>query len=58
MLAPAAVELSQLLILFLFIDTFHMKSGYWQNDLMKKCSPIKMHRNIVSYKENQLFVPL
>lgn len=36
MLAPATVELSQLLILFLFIYTFHMKTGYWQNDIMKE----------------------
>lgn len=43
MLAPVMVELSQLLILYLFIYTFHVKAGYWQNDLMNKFSPIKMH---------------
>lgn len=47
MLAPATVELTQLLILYLFIYNFHVKTGYWQNDLMKTHSLIKMHRNIV-----------
>lgn len=27
---------------FIYLD-FHVKPDYWQNNLMKKCSPITMH---------------
>lgn len=36
-------SVANFIFIYLFIYTFHVKTGYWQNNLMKKCSPIKMH---------------